>query len=121
MEKKFIYSENLLYTTNVGDFLVIKIPGLNQTYLAEIIKLENKKISNLPMVKIKDGNGVFSTLLIYNLYPEETAKLQKDIHNGTNFYLEFKKSKNEPVLSGLPRIFGKSLEEFKRVERIPHD
>lgn len=88
-----------IYSTEVGDLMVVWVMGEPHTYIAEVIKKEPLR------VKITE-KGPYANLqeedfIIYDL---GTAMLQTDRKNNTNHYLRSEDDAGRIVLSGLKRF-----------------
>jgi len=102
------------FTTNVGDYLVIKITGGTELYIAEVIQSK-------PLQMKAEEIGAFSYLKAgeYIICEEHTVKLQEDRKNEGSVFLEEMKNKGIKPLSGLKslNVVSGKLHEILPVEK----
>ncbi len=87
------------FNTDKGALLIVKVEGIYETYIAEVIENEDNLV-----IKIAE-KGSFSRLEIgeYRVLAEETVRAQKSI-TSWNELLEEAISRGEPYGSGLARF-----------------
>jgi hypothetical protein len=87
------------FTTNPGDYLIIQITGMIGTYIAEVVQanpLRLKVAEDGPFAHLKDGDFIISS--------RDTAKVQADQKNDTNFFLEERHKQGLKTASGLKSL-----------------
>ncbi|MDD5290147.1 MAG: hypothetical protein PHT40_03050 [Patescibacteria group bacterium] len=104
-------NEDEKYTTNPGDYVVIQITGMIGTYIAEVIQtnpLRLKVEEEGPFARLKDGDFIISS--------RDTAKIQVDQKNNTNFFLKERHKQKIKIFSGLHSL---SVKNGKLHEILP--
>lgn len=93
---RFVMEEQV-FTTNVGDYLVISITGqIKVEYIAEVVSADPLRLKveeNGPFSSLKDGDFI--------VHEQLSADFQNDRRNDTEAYLEAAQAKGRTVLTGL--------------------
>jgi hypothetical protein len=91
--------DNPGYSTNVNDYLVIRIIGCFPIHIAQVTRskpLEMKVTETGPFSRLKDGD--------YIIWKEDSQQLQLDDRNNTDVFLRSCHQAGRKVLSGLKSL-----------------
>ena len=88
-----------MYTTQVGDYLVVMITGMLDPYIAEITESEPLRLKVMeegPFARLQQGDFI--------VLETHTARLQEDRRNGTDSFLREEHLAGRKVVSGLKSL-----------------